>query len=138
MFLPYGIACAGAILRPWAGEGRSRVAGTTREPFDEPTTQKRPALRVACGRAPASLRRSSDVPASPFAARLADRLARTQRRLFPYERNMLWSRPHRRIVAAAPCGLRLPAALRRERRKRRPRRNASVDLYRAHSRTRRL
>src|SRR5688572_23685194 len=105
MFLPYGIACAGAILRPWAGEGRSRVAGTTREPFDEPTTQKRPALRVACGRAPAArlrramykngvrstpgLRRSSDVPASPFAARLADRLARTQHRLFPYERNML-------------------------------------------------
>src|SRR5687768_16055567 len=86
MFLPYVITCAGAILRPWAGEGRSRVAGTTREPFDEPTTQKRPALRVACGRAPASLRRSTDVPASLFAARLADRLARTQRRLFPYGR----------------------------------------------------
>src|SRR5687767_8864126 len=92
MFLPYGTACAGAILRPWAGERRSRVAGTTREPFDEPTTQKRPALRVACGRAPASLRRSSDVPASPFAARLADRLARTQRRLLPYGRNMLCCR----------------------------------------------
>src|SRR5687768_11148489 len=105
MFLPYGNACAGAILRPGAlcapdstiarqsraaaGEGRSRVAGTTREPFDEPTTQKRAALRVACGRAPASLRRSTDVNASLFAARLADRLARTQRRLFPFGRNML-------------------------------------------------
>src|SRR5688572_31051759 len=73
----------------WAGEGRSGVAGTTGEPFDEPTTQKRPALRVAWGRAPASLRRSTDVTASLFAARLADRLARTQRRLFLYERNML-------------------------------------------------
>ena len=46
-----------------------RVAGTRGEPFDEPVTRKPPTLRVACGR----LRRSSDVPASPFASRLADR-----------------------------------------------------------------
>src|SRR5688572_22594813 len=81
----------------WAGEGRSGVAGTTREPFDEPTTQKRPALRVACGRTPASLRRSTDVTASLFAARLADRLARTQRR-----------RPH---MTGSCSGLRVGALL---------------------------
>jgi hypothetical protein len=76
--------------KPRSGRRRAKVvAGTTGEPFDEPTTQKRPALRVASGRAPASLRRSTDVPASLFAARLADRLAGTQRRLFPYEKDVL-------------------------------------------------
>ncbi|MGA7712786.1 MAG: hypothetical protein WCA81_12845, partial [Rhizomicrobium sp.] len=48
-----------------------RVAGTTGEPFDEPTAQNSTALRVSRWRAPAVLRRSTDVPASPFAPRLA-------------------------------------------------------------------
>ncbi|MEE9139282.1 MAG: hypothetical protein V3U18_00720, partial [Alphaproteobacteria bacterium] len=34
------------------------------------------------GRAPAALRRSADAPASPFAPRLADRLATAQRSRF--------------------------------------------------------
>src|SRR6185312_14836434 len=53
--------CAGGIL--WRGqekgEGRS---GTTDEPFDEPTTQKTPALRVALRRAPAVSPRSTVLP----------------------------------------------------------------------------
>jgi hypothetical protein len=61
----------------WAGfvaaacERAKRVAGTTGKPFDEPATQNPAALRVSRWRAPASLRRSTDVPASPFAPRLA-------------------------------------------------------------------
>ena len=50
------------------GEARS---GTTGEPFDEPTAQNAPALRVLFRRPPAVLRRSTDVTASLFAARLA-------------------------------------------------------------------
>ena len=50
------------------GEARS---GTTGEPFDEPTAQNAPALRVLFRRAPAVLRRSTDVTASLFAPRLA-------------------------------------------------------------------
>ncbi|MGA7713179.1 MAG: hypothetical protein WCA81_14840 [Rhizomicrobium sp.] len=64
------------------GEARS---GTTGKPFDEPATQNPTALRVSRWRAlfggrsihridrftASPLRRSTDVPASPFAPRLA-------------------------------------------------------------------
>ncbi len=54
------------------GEARN---GTTGEPFDEPRAQNSPALRVACGRAPAALRRSDDGTASPYAPRRAGPIA---------------------------------------------------------------
>src|SRR6185437_4561191 len=47
------------------GVGRrraQRVAGTTGKPFNEPTTQKTPALRVALWRAPAVSPRSTVLP----------------------------------------------------------------------------
>ena len=76
-----------------AGRRRAkRVAGPTGEPFDDPATRKAPALRVGSCRAPASLRRSTDGPASLFAARLADRLATTQRRRFNLGRSCSRSR----------------------------------------------
>ena len=75
--------------------GAKRVSGNTGEPCDEPTGKKRPALRVARGRAPGSLRRSSDVPASTFAPRLPDRRAGAQRKLIQSGHNLLWARaPH--------------------------------------------
>jgi hypothetical protein len=50
------------------------------KPFDEPTTQKTPALRVGLRRAPAVPPRSTVFPDTLFARLLADRLAATQRR----------------------------------------------------------
>ena len=55
------------------------VSGNTGKPFDEPMTQKTPALRVAFwtgARGVAALDRIAD---TLFARLLADRLARTQR-----------------------------------------------------------
>ncbi|HKQ10101.1 MAG TPA: hypothetical protein VJS85_02835, partial [Rhizomicrobium sp.] len=53
--------CAGGIL--WRGQkkGAARI-GNTGKPFDEPTTQKTPALRVALWRAPAVSPRSTVLP----------------------------------------------------------------------------
>jgi hypothetical protein len=76
--------CAGGIL--WRGQekGAARI-GNTGKPFDEPTTQKTPALRVALRRAPAASPRSTVLPDTLFAVgtlslpTLADRLAATQR-----------------------------------------------------------
>ncbi|MGA7710333.1 MAG: hypothetical protein WCA81_00405 [Rhizomicrobium sp.] len=65
-----GTACAVGILRHGQKKGEAR-SGTTGEPFDEPTTQNPTALRVSRWQASAALRRSTDVPASPFAPRLA-------------------------------------------------------------------
>ena len=65
--------------------GRRRappVSGNTGKPFDEPTTQKTPALRVALRRAPAASQRSTVFPDTLFARLLADRLAGTQRSWF--------------------------------------------------------
>jgi hypothetical protein len=59
-------------------EGR---IGNTVKAFDEPTRQRRPALRVVPRRAPAVSPRLLDVPASPGARLLADRRAAAQRRL---------------------------------------------------------
>src|SRR5437016_566204 len=97
--------------RGFCGAGRRRaksVAGTTSEPVDEPATQKPPALRVVRGRAPALLRRSTDVTASLFASRLAVRLARAQRRRFHMRRTC--SKPQAMIVLASVAMLVLPAA----------------------------
>jgi hypothetical protein len=55
--------------------------GNTVEAFDEPTRQKRPALRVAPRRPPAVSLRLRDVPASRCARLLADQLAAAERRL---------------------------------------------------------
>jgi hypothetical protein len=63
-------ACAGGILRRGQKKSAARI-GNTRKLFDEPTTQKAPAQRVAFWRPPAASRRSNDVPASPFAPLLA-------------------------------------------------------------------
>jgi len=67
----------------WRGQenGAARI-GDTGKPFDEPTTQKTPALRVALRRAPAVSPRSTVFPDTPFARLLADRLAATQRSWF--------------------------------------------------------
>jgi len=72
----------------WAGEKAQPVSGNTGKPFDEPTTQKTPALRVALRRAPAASPRSTVLPDTLFAVgtlslpTLADRLAATQRSWF--------------------------------------------------------
>src|ERR1022692_3220895 len=86
-----GSASAGGILRCGQEKGAAR-SGTTGKPFDEPTAQKTPALRVAGRRAPAMSRRStvfpirsSRVDTLPLST-LADRLAGLQRRLLPPQR----------------------------------------------------
>jgi len=69
----------------FCGVGRRKarlVSGNTGKPFDEPTTQKTPALRVAFRRAPAASPRSAVLPDTPFARLLADHLAGTQRSRF--------------------------------------------------------
>jgi len=66
-----------------------RVSGNTGETCDEAAGKKRPAFQVARGRAPGSLRRSSDVPASTFAPRLPVRRASAQRKLIKLGHNLL-------------------------------------------------
>ena len=63
----------------WRGQekGAARI-GNTGKPFDEPMTQKTPALRVALRRAPALDR----ISYTSFARLLADRLTTTQRSWF--------------------------------------------------------
>src|SRR6185312_12142965 len=53
--------CAGGILRRGQEKGAARI-GNTGKPFDEPTAQKTPALRVALRRAPAVSPRSTVLP----------------------------------------------------------------------------
>jgi hypothetical protein len=48
----------------WQEKGEARI-GNTGKPFDEPTTQKTPALRVAFRRAPAASPRSAVLPIRP-------------------------------------------------------------------------
>jgi hypothetical protein len=59
---------------PQGQERNAARSATTGKFRDEPLRQKAAARRVA-PRPPAALRRSADAPTSPFAARLADRLA---------------------------------------------------------------
>ncbi|HEX4637735.1 MAG TPA: hypothetical protein VH189_16250, partial [Rhizomicrobium sp.] len=53
--------CAGGILRRGQKKGAARI-GNTGKPFDEPTAQKNPALRVALRRAPAASPSSTVLP----------------------------------------------------------------------------
>src|SRR3546814_14471534 len=69
----------------FAPVGRRRaqdVVVATIKPVDEPTARNDAALRVVLWRAPATLRRLHDGPASRFAPRLADHPAPGQRRWF--------------------------------------------------------
>jgi hypothetical protein len=79
--------CAAAILPRGQEKAEGRI-GTVKA-FDEPTRQRRPALRVAPRRSPAVSPRLHDVPASRGARLPADRLAATQRRLGGPKHNML-------------------------------------------------
>jgi len=80
MMLSDGPTCAGAILARGQKNAEGRI-GNTVEALDEPTRQKRPALRVAPWRPPATSPRLPDVSASRCARLLADWLARVQRRM---------------------------------------------------------
>ena len=76
--------CAGGIL--WRGQekGAARI-GNTGKPFDEPTTQKNPALRVGLRRAPAVSPRSTVFPIRP--SRGSWRIAAPQRNAVDF----IWS-----------------------------------------------
>jgi hypothetical protein len=68
-------------LRRGQEKGAARI-GNTGKPFDEPTAQKTPALRVVFRRAPAASPRSTVFPDTLLARLLADYLAGTQRSRF--------------------------------------------------------
>ena len=76
--------CAEGIL--WCGQekGAARI-GNTGKPFDEPTTQKNPALRVALWRSPAVSPRSTVFPIRP--SRGSWRIAAPQRNAVDF----IWS-----------------------------------------------
>jgi len=85
--------------------GPKRVSGNT-EARNEPAGKKRPAQRVVRRRAPGSLRRSTDEPASLFAPRLPDRRAGAQRKWIKFGHNLLKIEPGahhsvRRIVSTS-------------------------------------
>ena len=77
----------------WRGQekGAARI-GNMGKPFDEPATQKTPALRVAFRRAPGGVAALGRIADTPFAVgtlslpTLADHLAGTQRRLLPSQK----------------------------------------------------
>ena len=90
MFILGRIACAGAIFAPRAGEGRSSYRVIRASPSTNRRAKSARPTRVAFSRAPTSLRRSADVPASTFVPRLADRRARTATQTILPKMNMLW------------------------------------------------
>jgi len=80
MMLSDGPTCAGAILPRGQEKAEGRI-GNTVEAFDEPTRQKRPALRVAAAAAARCVAALARCPASRCTLLLAARLAAAQRRL---------------------------------------------------------
>src|SRR5438477_1894622 len=74
------MVCAGAIFASRAGAGRRAYRVIRSSLATNPRAKNARPMRVAFSRAPGSLRRSSDVPASTFAPRLPDRSARTATR----------------------------------------------------------
>lgn len=77
-----------------SGKGREKkaleaISARRGEPRDEPARKHHPILRVARGRAPSALRRSTDAPAPPFAPRLPDHQAGAQRKLIPSDHGLL-------------------------------------------------